>query len=67
MGNEMKYPTKSRAVSTVGGLIKQLERLPKKMQLRGSFDSAVRIQVYNYSDSAKDLGLQIHCEIVEAY
>lgn len=62
----MNYPKKSRAVSTVGGLIKQLEKLPKTMQLRGSFDRAVCVQVYNYSNNAKELGLQLHCEIVEA-
>lgn len=62
----MTYPKKSRAVSTVGGLIKQLEKLPKTMPLLGSFGSSVLVQVYNYSDSARELGLDLHCEIIEA-
>ena len=59
----MKYPKKSRNVKTVGGLIKQLEKLPKNMPVRGTFGEPVYVQVYNYSDSAKECGLDIHCSI----
>jgi len=63
----MTYPKRSRPVKTVGGLIKQLQRFPKRMKLSGDFSDAVQVVVYNHSKIAKDIGLPLHCQIEETW
>ena len=61
-----KYPVKSRPIRTVAGLIKHLQKLPPRMPVHSGFSDAVEVKVYNYSESVKELGLTLHCEIEEA-
>lgn len=55
--NNVFFKTNFRPVKTVGALIKQLEKLPKSMKISQGFGEGVKLGVYNYSETAKDLEL----------
>ena len=56
----MEKAPRLKKCRTVGELIKELEKLPKRLPIEHEFEDYVLPVVYNAGEDAKEAGLRLH-------